>query len=100
MRECLDEPREGLVFARYPDAVLRRVAAPVVEFDAALAACVRRMRETARGVGAVGLAATQCGVDARLVLLGDRVFVNPVIAERSDESRMRPRAAAEFPCVS
>ena len=47
------------------------------------------LRAAARRHGAQGLAATQCGVDAAIVLLGDEAFVNPRIVERSPEARLR-----------
>ena len=47
------------------------------------------MDAAARRHGAQGLAATQCGVDAAIVLLGDEAFVNPTIVARSPEARLR-----------
>ena len=80
---------DQLPFARYPDPILRLEARPVRRFDAALAKTVALLRAAARRHGAQGLAATQCGVDARIVLLGDEAFVNPRIVERSPEARLR-----------
>ncbi|KAJ8602540.1 hypothetical protein CTAYLR_008348 [Chrysophaeum taylorii] len=75
-------------FARYPDPTLRLVAKPVTAFDSDLRVTAAALIEIGKEVGAVGLAATQCGIDAQLVVLGDSVFVNPKIVERSDEVRM------------
>jgi len=58
------------------------------------------LRDTARKEGAVGLAAQQCGVDARMIYLssssgsdrfgtGDMVLINPRIVARSPESNMK-----------
>ena len=80
---------DQLPFARYPDPILRLEARPVRHHDAALAKTVALLRAAARRHGAQGLAATQCGVDARIVLLGDEAFVNPRIVERSPEARLR-----------
>ena len=80
---------DQLPFARYPDPILRLEARPVRRFDAALAKTVALLRAAARRHGAQGLAATQCGVDAAIVLLGDEAFVNPRIVERSPEARLR-----------
>ena len=74
---------------RYPDPILRLEAKPVRRFDAALAKTVALLRAAARRHGAQGLAATQCGVDAAIVLLGDEAFVNPTIVARSPEARLR-----------
>ena len=80
---------DRLDFARYPDPILRLEARPVRRYDAALAKTVALLRAAARRHGAQGLAATQCGVDAAIVLLGDEAFVNPRIVERSPEARLR-----------
>ncbi len=80
---------DQLPFARYPDPILRLEARPVRRFDAALAKTVALLRAAARRHGAQGLAATQCGVDAAIVLLGDEAFVNPRIVARSPEARLR-----------
>ena len=79
---------DRLDFARYPDPILRLEAKPV-RHDAALAKTVALLRAAARRHGAQGLAATQCGVDAAIVLLGDEAFVNPTIVARSPEARLR-----------
>lgn len=68
-----------LTFARYPDPVLRMDAGRVEAFDADLATTARLLRNVRRREGAVGLAATQCGINASIVVLGDDVFVNPVL---------------------
>ena len=80
---------DRLDFARYPDPILRLEAKPVRRCDAALAKTVALLRDAARRHGARGLAATQCGVDAAIVLLGDEAFVNPTIVARSAEARLR-----------
>ena len=48
------------------------------------------LAQTARQEGAVGLAAQQCGIDARMVYLeGYGVLVNPHILQRSPETTSR-----------
>ena len=86
---CKCRPTRSATFARYPDPILRLEAKPVRRCDAALAKTVALLRAAARRHGAQGLAATQCGVDAAIVLLGDEAFVNPRIVERSPEARLR-----------
>lgn len=83
-------------FARYPDPVLRIVAKPVVRFGRQLAQFADSLAVTARAEGAVGLAANQVGVDARIIVLDpsivpegmSSVLVNPVIVDRSSEEDM------------
>ena len=101
---------------KWPDPALRIPARPIdlalwssseVELEKLqLAAAI--LRDTARREGAVGLAAQQCGVDARMIFLSgsggsgsriwnnsnnsnrnDLVLVNPRIVARSPESRMK-----------
>lgn len=78
---------------RWPDPILRRPSTPVDSYlfgSPSLATASRLLEETARREGAVGLAAQQCGVDARLVYLdGYGVLVNPRIVRRSPETAMR-----------
>jgi len=78
----------------YPDARLKRIAAPVEVFDAALRAAVADLEETLRaGPAAVGIAAVQIGWTQRVVIIdassrppcrqhGRLVLVNPEIVAR------------------
>jgi peptide deformylase len=50
------------------EPLLREVAAPVVRFDAELAALVADMDETMRALHGAGIAAPQVGVSARVVI--------------------------------
>jgi peptide deformylase len=75
----------------YPDERLKRVAAPVQEFDESLRAAVAELEETMRaGPAAVGIAAPQIGWAQRVVIIdasakthcrnhGHLVLVNPEI---------------------
>ena len=87
--------------ARWPDPILRRPADSVDQelfaTDTLKTACMR-LEETARREGAVGLAAQQCGVNARIVFLDDvtpfrssssLIMVNPRIVWRSPEMEMK-----------
>ncbi len=90
----------------YPDAVLRKKAAPVAAFDDTLRAVVRRMFEVMAEELGIGLAAPQVGLPWRLFVLdvpppkprrgdpeppseyqtfsqGRMVFVNPVLSNPS-----------------
>jgi peptide deformylase len=88
-----------LAILEYPDDRLRRVAVPVVRFDAYLHQLVDQLFETLAHSGGLGLAATQ--VDVHLRVLVTRVpgsepcaYVNPEILERELP------AIAEESCLS
>ena len=88
------EARRQLALAQirqYGDPVLRLTANEVVEFDDDLKRLVERMTALMQEAQGVGLAATQVGVLRRLFVFqpgdeGPRVVVNPVLAERADET--------------
>ena len=73
------------------DPVLRTPADPIRAFDKDLAALVRDLEETVDHPGRAGVAATQIGVGLRVFSYNvDGVIghmVNPVIAERSEETQ-------------
>jgi peptide deformylase len=83
---------------RWPDPILRRSADPVDDIlgsDTLKQAC-ECLRNTAIAEKAVGLAAQQCGVNARIIYLklGERsnsylTMINPRITDRSPETEMR-----------
>jgi peptide deformylase len=87
--------------ARWPDPVLRRPADAVDPsyFDTVtLQSACRLLQTTARRERAVGLAAQQCGINARIVFLaGDvsgitstpLILINPRIVQRSPELEMK-----------
>lgn len=84
---------------RWPDPILRQPAESVPSSavgTSMLQVAVETLIRTARYHHAVGLAASQCGVNARLIVLqrGNNihswhVFVNPRIVERSPEADVR-----------
>jgi len=76
----------------YPDAVLKRAAAPVSEIDGAVASLLEDMAETMYAAPGIGLAAPQVGVPQRAIVLdvprGDEgpgkhlmKLINPTIVE-------------------
>ena len=72
----------------YPDPRLKKVSAPVTQFDAALEVLAIRMLELMRAAKGVGLAAPQVGINRRLFVLNptgepgdDRIIVNPELSE-------------------
>lgn len=75
----------------FPDPVLATKAEPVTEFNTELRELAQNMAETMYAAPGVGLAANQVGVLKRLIVIDVseenndlKVFVNPVILEKSD----------------
>jgi peptide deformylase len=82
-----------LPILEYPDLRLRKVAAPVTEFDARLEKLVRDMAETMYAAPGVGLAATQVDVHKRVIVIDTSdtkddllVLVNPELVMAEGES--------------
>ncbi len=82
-----------LPILEYPDPRLRKVAAPVTEFDAKLQKLVRDMAETMYAAPGVGLAATQVDAHKRVIVIDTSdtkddllVLVNPEIAMSEGEA--------------
>jgi peptide deformylase len=88
------EARKQLALAQirqYGDPALRLKANEVEQFDDDLRRLVERMISLMHDAQGVGLAATQVGVLRRLFVYepdedGPRALVNPVVAERGEES--------------
>lgn len=78
---------------RWPDPILRRPATSVNASwfgTTELKKLTQLLQQTCRKADAVGLAAQQCGVDARIVYLEPGMsMINPKIVNRSDEVNMR-----------
>ncbi|MBL8310113.1 MAG: peptide deformylase [Burkholderiales bacterium] len=81
-----------LPILEYPDARLKRIAAPVTEFTPALRKLVDDMAETMYEAPGIGLAATQVDVHKRVIVIDItkdksdlKVFVNPEIVEADGE---------------
>jgi peptide deformylase len=95
------EQLTDLYIVHYPDARLRKISAPVAQFDDELAALAERMLELMRASKGVGLAAPQVGINRRLIVVNPtgetedlRVYVNPAIHEPHGS------AEAEEGCLS
>jgi peptide deformylase len=77
---------------QYPDPVLRMRAREVEEFDEDLARLVERMTQLMHDANGAGLAANQVGVLRRVFVFHPdvdtepAVIVNPVVAERGEET--------------
>ena len=77
---------------QYGDPVLRMRAEDVEQFDDELRRVTERMRSLMHDADGIGLAATQVGILRRFFVCTidgeDRVLVNPVITERSDDTEV------------
>lgn len=95
------------VVVRYPDPVLRRVAAPVTEFDAGLRRIVEAMFTRMVASKGVGLAAPQVGISKRILVLNpqgergadDLALVNPTLLGRAGEETWYDEGCLSFPSI-
>ncbi|MFN3198661.1 MAG: peptide deformylase [Bradymonadia bacterium] len=96
----------------YPNPFLRTRARSVEAFDEALEATVKDMTETMAAEDGLGLAATQVGIDARLLLINpyafkgeegrgqpDVVIINPEVVWKSEETISAEEGCLSFPGV-
>ena len=84
-----------LKIRHYPDTVLKKVAAPIDDFDDSLRQLAHDMAETMYAAPGVGLAAPQVGISKRLTVIDCSsreedsqllVLVNPEIIDREGET--------------
>ncbi len=75
-----------LTILEYPDARLKRIASPVIEFTPAIKKLVDDMAHTMYEAPGIGLAATQVDVHQRVIVIDTsetkndlKVFINPEI---------------------
>ncbi|MCY2960049.1 MAG: peptide deformylase [Planctomycetota bacterium] len=95
------------VVVRYPDAVLRRVAEPVVDFGAPLQRIVEAMFARMVASKGVGLAAPQVGISRRILVLNpqgergpdDLALINPTLVERTGEETWYEEGCLSFPSI-
>ena len=96
----------------YPNPFLRKRAEVVDRFDASLAELIEQMKTTMHNEDGLGLAATQVGVDLRVLILSplafkgeagkgqpDLVVINPQITWQSDEEELGSEGCLSFPGV-
>ena len=81
-----------LTILEYPDARLKRIAAPVTEFTPAIKKLVDDMATTMYDAPGIGLAATQVDVHKRVIVIDTseakndlKVFINPEIIQADGE---------------
>lgn len=96
----------------FPNPFLRQRAFEVQTFDGALLKIIEDMEETMAEEDGIGLAATQVGLDLRLLILapyafeGDEglgkpniVVINPEVVWQSDETVVSEEGCLSFPSV-
>lgn len=83
----------------YPDAPLLEKAAPVITFDAELAALAQSMIETMKVFDGVGLAAPQVGISKRLFVVGE-VDKEPFCVVNPELSDLEGKEMGEEGCLS
>ena len=91
---------------RYPDARLHKVAKPVENVDDDIRRLVDDMAETMYAAPGIGLAATQVDVHLRVVVIDVseerndlRVFINPEIVTKSEESKVYEEGCLSVPGI-
>jgi len=88
----------------WPDEFLRKVAAPVEDFDDDLEEVCKNMFDTMYDDKGIGLAATQVGIDKRICVLDTKfqddgvcdAFINPEIVQK-EGSVVYPEGCLSFP---
>lgn len=95
---------------RYPDARLRKLSEPVVNFDDSLRTLVEDMRDTMYLAEGAGLAAIQVGEPLKLFIIDPEVagrsaddppvvFANPELLEISEEEQTGDEGCLSFPGI-
>ncbi|MBB2204179.1 peptide deformylase [Gluconacetobacter takamatsuzukensis] len=90
---------------RFPDQRLRRPAAPVTHFDAALRTLAADLLDTMRAAPGIGITAPHIGVALRVVVLNlpdapaPQTYINPEILWTSDETLRHEEGSVSMPGV-
>ena len=90
----------------YPDPLLRKVAEPVVRFDAELSGIVEAMFARMYASKGVGLAGPQVGLRKRILVLNpsgekaeELLLINPLILARTGEPTVYEEGCLSFPGI-
>ncbi|MCX8021178.1 MAG: peptide deformylase [Syntrophorhabdaceae bacterium] len=94
-----------LEIVTYPNPILRKVAQPVKEINDEVVRISKDMVERMRLARGAGLAANQCGINMRIIVLEsnlkkDRdplIVLNPVIVEKDREEVVEEEGCLSFP---
>jgi len=95
-----------LTILKYPDPRLHTVAKPVAIVDDRVRSIVRQLADTMYDAPGIGLAATQCDIHERIVVVDVsetmnelRVFINPEIVQTSLDSKRWEEGCLSVPGV-
>ncbi len=95
-----------LTILKYPDPRLHTVAKPVTVVDDRVRSIVRQLADTMYDAPGIGLAATQCDIHERIVVVDVsetmnelRVFINPEIVQTSLDSKRWEEGCLSVPGV-
>ncbi len=95
-----------LTILKYPDPRLHTVAKPVAVVDDRVRSIVRQLADTMYDAPGIGLAATQCDIHERIVVVDVsetmnelRVFINPEIVQTSLDSKRWEEGCLSVPGV-
>ena len=95
-----------LTILKYPDPRLHTVARPVAVVDDRVRSIVRQLADTMYDAPGIGLAATQCDIHERIVVVDVsetmnelRVFINPEIVQASLDSKRWEEGCLSVPGV-
>jgi len=95
-----------LTILKYPDPRLHTVAKPVAVVDDRVRSIVRQLADTMYEAPGIGLAATQCDIHERIVVVDVsetmnelRVFINPEIVQASLDSKRWEEGCLSVPGI-
>jgi peptide deformylase len=95
-----------LTILKYPDPRLHTVARPVTVVDDRVRSIVRQLAETMYDAPGIGLAATQCDIHERIVVVDVsesmnelRVFINPEIFQTSLDTKRWEEGCLSVPGI-
>jgi peptide deformylase len=95
-----------LAILKYPDPRLHTVARPVTVVDDRVRSIVRQLADTMYDAPGIGLAATQCDIHERIVVVDVsesmnelQVFINPEIVQTSLDSKRWEEGCLSVPGV-
>lgn len=96
-----------LSILHYPDERLRIVAKPVHDFDHRLQILINDMLETMYQANGIGLAATQVGINLRVIVMDlsenrnePITFINPSLSEISKETNAYEEGCLSVPNIN
>ena len=91
----------------WPDPFLKTVAKEVDTADENIPSIIANMFETMNARGGMGLAAVQCGLDKRIIVIDTvqiggktkQAFINPVVKEKTQKTIISEEGCLSFPGI-